>query len=77
MPDRWTVGSCTEEGGDPARWQHVLACMAANSFPYDPPDYFDVPIVSKAEEMAYLPPALLDLVWTCRRPVLEGDSYRE
>ena len=77
MPDRWTVGSCTEEGSNPDRWPHVLACFAANCFPFDPPRYFNLPIVPKAEEMAYLPPALLDLVWTCRTPRRSEEGFTE
>ncbi|GAB5469401.1 MAG: hypothetical protein Kilf2KO_24310 [Rhodospirillales bacterium] len=77
MPDRWTVGSCTEEGSNPGRFKHVEACVAANCFPVDPPVSYSLPIVSKKEEMSYLDIDLLRRLWTCRRPIEVEDGYRE
>lgn len=77
MVDRWTVGTCAEDGSNPDRWRHVLACCAANCFPHEPPAFLDMPYVSKAEEMAYLPLDVLDLTWACRRPIRDGDAFRE
>jgi len=72
--DRWTIGTCTEEGHWHERFAHVLNCCAASSFPHSPPDFFLLPLVPKAEEMAWLPEALHDLCWTCRRPVRQADG---
>ncbi|MEM7652202.1 MAG: hypothetical protein AAF220_03380 [Pseudomonadota bacterium] len=76
MPDRWMVGTCSEEGHNVERWVHVENCVAANCFPHPPPPSDFLPIVTKAEEIAALPPELRDLVWYCRRPVREGDISR-
>ncbi|MEM7652201.1 MAG: hypothetical protein AAF220_03375 [Pseudomonadota bacterium] len=76
MPDRWIVGTCTEEGSNPERWVHVENCVAANCFPQKPPPFDSLPIVTKAEEIAALPPELRNLVWYCRRPVRDGDISR-
>lgn len=70
--DRWTIGTCLEEGHDEERFAHVLAACAANCYPTRPPPFFLLPLVPKAEEIAYLPEAVADLCWTCRRPVREG-----
>ena len=76
MPVRWTIGSCAEEARNTTRWPHVLACMAANCFPEAPPAYFGLPIISKVDEIAYLPDDIVDMAWTCRRPVWSnGTAY--
>lgn len=76
--DRWTIGTCLEEGHDQKRFAHVEACVAANSYPHTPPPFFLYPLIPKVEEMAYLPPEVLDLCWTCRRPVLvKGEVPQE
>ena len=72
--DRWTIGTCLEEGHWEERFTHVLNCCAASSFPHPPPDFFLLPLIPKAEEMAYLPRDVLDLCWTCRRPVKQPDG---
>lgn len=77
MPDRWAIGACTEEGSHPDRWLHVEACLAANCYPNPAPPFFSWPVVSKVEECRYLSPDLLDLCWTCRRPVKTAEGYRE
>ena len=77
MPDCWTIGACTEEGSHPDRWVHVEACLAANCYPNPAPPFFSLPVVSKVEECRYLPSDLLDLCWTCRRPVKTPEGYRE
>jgi hypothetical protein len=75
--DRWTIGTCLEEGHDEKRFAHVLNCCAANCYPHTPPDFFLMPLVPKAEEMAWLPRPVLDLCWTCRRPVQRPDGSVE
>lgn len=75
MPDRWTVGTCLEEGHWMERYEHVQACCAANCFPNEPPEFFTLPLVPKREEMEYLPMDYLALTWTCRRPVWTGSAF--
>lgn len=74
MPDYWAIGHCAEEPGHPERFRHVEACLAANCWPQEPPPYLALPLVSKRTALAFLPPALRRLVWSCRRPLpgLEG-----
>lgn len=74
MPDRWMIGECSEETHWLERWQHVKACLAANCFPETPPEYFAFPIITKLEEIRYLPSELVELAWTCRRPVRREDG---
>ncbi|MDF2235900.1 hypothetical protein P2H44_25400 [Albimonas sp. CAU 1670] len=66
--DRWTIGTCLEEGHDAERFVHVEACVAANCHPNPAPAFFLVPPVSKAREIEDLGPELAGLCWTCRRP---------
>jgi hypothetical protein len=76
--DRWSIGTCLEEGHDAERFAHAEACMAANCYPHAPPPFFLYPLIAKSEEMAYLPRAVLDLCWTCRHPVVvEGQEPQE
>ncbi len=75
--DRWTVGTCTEEGHWEERFKHVEACVAANCFPEAPPKFFLLPMVTKRAEMDYLGEALVDLCWTCRTPVPTEDGVAE
>ncbi|TQV78589.1 hypothetical protein [Denitrobaculum tricleocarpae] len=75
--DRWTVGTCTEEGHWEERFKHVEACVAANCFPEAPPSFFLLPMVTKREEMDYLPERLVDICWTCRTPVKTEDGVEE
>lgn len=77
MPDRWTIGTCLEEGHNEARFRHVEACVAANCWPEAPPPFFLPPLVSKRDELLALPQALRDFAWTCRRPVMTEDGPRE
>lgn len=72
--DRWTIGTCLEEGHDDKRFAHVLNCCAANCYPHAAPEFFLLPLIPKAEEMAYLPRPVLELCWTCRRPVPKADG---
>ncbi len=66
--DRWTIGTCAEEGHDAERFVHVEAVMAANCYPDPAPPFFLLPPVPKAQEVAELGPDLAALCWTCRRP---------
>ncbi len=77
MPDRWMIGACTEEPRWLERWEHVKACLAANCFPQDPPEYFAFPTVTKLEEVRYLPAELVEMAWTCRTPVVVDGEYTE
>ncbi|MBL8582116.1 MAG: hypothetical protein JNL61_07825 [Rhizobiaceae bacterium] len=72
--DRWTIGTCEEEGHDEERFAHVLAACAANCYPTPPPAFFLLPLIPKAEEIAYLPRPVVELCWTCRRPVAQADG---
>lgn len=74
--DRWTVGTCTEEGGWSARFKHVEACLRANTFPHPAPEFFALPIVTKQEEIDSLPEELVGMCWGCRRPVLTDAGYK-
>lgn len=69
MPDHWAIGHCAEETSHPERFRHVEACLAANCWPQRPPSYLALPVVSKRAELAYLPPALRELAWSCRTPL--------
>lgn len=71
---RWTIGTCTEEGHDEKRFAHVENAVAANCYPNAAPPFFLLPMVSKAEEIAYLGPEIAELCWTCRRPVKQADG---
>lgn len=74
---RWLAGHCTEDGSNPERLVHVLACVAANCFPGEPPEFFKHTTIRKAEEYRYLDPGLRDLVWTCRMPVKTETGFKE
>ncbi|MBL4807719.1 MAG: hypothetical protein JKY31_10575 [Rhodobacteraceae bacterium] len=72
------TGWCTEEESYPGRSPHVKAVVVANCFPYEPPKFFFFDRVTKMEEARYLPPALVRMSWTCRRPVIsEGGEAEE
>ena len=72
--DYWRVGACLEEGGWPSRWEHVVASCAASSFPFDPPEYSEGKIVTKAEQVRRMPKELTALTWGCRRPIWKGST---
>jgi 7-cyano-7-deazaguanine synthase in queuosine biosynthesis len=71
------TGWCAEEEPYPGRPAHVRAVVTANCFPFEPPRFFYFDRVSKMEEAQYLPPELVDMSWTCRRPVIEDGQYSE
>ena len=73
----WTIGTCLEEGHREDRFQFVKACCAANCFPYPAPPFFMLPLVSKKAETKALPEEILELCWTCRRPVKTEKGFRE
>ena len=73
--DRWTVGTCLEEGGWSARWDSVESCVKASAYPLPAPKFFSLPIVSKQEEIDAVPSELLRLTWACRRPKLTDAGY--
>ena len=72
---RWTAGISADDQRWEARFRHVEACVAANAFPFAPPEFFLLPQVSKLDEMRALPPELLAMTWSCRKPVVDGDTF--
>jgi len=74
---RWLAGHCEEEGSNPERLPHVLACVAANCFPWEPPEFHRHKAIRKADEYRYLDPELRKLVWTCRTPVKQETRFME
>lgn len=72
---RWTAGISADDQRWDARFRHVEASVAANAFPFAPPQFFLLPQVSKLDEMRYLQPDLLAMTWSCRTPVVEGDTF--
>lgn len=67
--DYWTIGTCKEEGHNEKRFQHALAACRANCYPHEPPEFYLSDPLPKLEQMKRMPPELLKLCWTCRRPV--------
>ena len=74
---RWLAGHCEEEGANPERLPHVLACVAANCFPGEPPEFHRHKAIRKVDEYRYLDPDLRKLVWTCRTPVKHEARFME
>ena len=75
LPDRWTIGTCAEEGHNEGRFVHVAACCAANCWPHEPPRFeLLLPLKTKAEQLAWLPPEIAALTWSCRRPRINPDA---
>lgn len=74
--DRWTVGTCTEEGGWSSRWHYVEDCVKASAYPMRAPAFFSLPVVTKQEEIDAVPAELLRLTWACRRPILTDAGYK-
>ena len=75
LPDRWTIGTCAEEGHNERRFVHVAACCRANCWPNEPPRFeLLLPLKTKAEQLAWLPPEIAALTWSCRRPQLSPDA---
>ncbi|RED44689.1 class I SAM-dependent methyltransferase [Aestuariispira insulae] len=81
--DRWTTGTCLEEEledlskedlSDDEHLGHMLNATEAASFPHLPPRYFQLPIIPKADQMAYMGQELVDLCWTCRTPEWQADG---
>ena len=77
MIDGWTIGTCLEEGHDPNRFKFAKACCAANCFPEKAPPFFMLPLETKVDQMKRLPAEILESCWTCRRPIRDGDSFKE
>ncbi|MEL6793869.1 MAG: hypothetical protein AAFP78_10465 [Pseudomonadota bacterium] len=74
---RWMIGTCLEEGHDEKRFQHVEAMVHGNCYPNPAPPFEMLPMVSKAEEIAYLGPEIAAMCWTCRRPVKTKTGFAE
>ncbi|MEQ8443791.1 MAG: class I SAM-dependent methyltransferase [Alphaproteobacteria bacterium] len=81
--DRWTSGTCLEEEleyygeQEVERFEHVLNTAAASCYPNPAPRFFQLKIIPKRDQMTYMGPELVDLCWTCRAPVWDGDTPRE
>lgn len=71
---RWTIGTCLEEGHDERRFAHVENVVRANCYPNPAPPFELLPMVAKAEEIAYIGDDLAEMCWTCRRPVTLADG---
>ncbi len=72
------TGWCAEEEPYPGRAPHVKAVVAANCFPCEPPKFFFFDRVTKLEEARFLPRELVEMSWTCRRPVkVENEEFEE
>ena len=76
LVDHWQVGHCEEEPMWPDRWNNVVNCVEATSYPYQPPVYLDQDILPKAEQLKRLPEELASLSWGCRRPLSENSEPR-
>lgn len=57
----------------PDRLPHFLAALAASSYPNPPPRFETLEILPKAQLVHELEKELLEMCWTCRRP-LEVDG---
>jgi len=81
--DRWTSGTCLEEEleyygeQEVERFEHVLNTAAASCYPNPPPRFFQLKIIPKRDQMAYMGEVLTSLCWTCREPVWDGDTPQE
>ncbi|MEH6528133.1 MAG: hypothetical protein V7723_18860 [Sneathiella sp.] len=75
--DRWIFGLCKEEDLPEDRVFHIRKACEASSFPYPPPELYRLPIISKADQIKYLPQELRDLCWTCRTPIWRSDGEFE
>jgi len=75
--DYWRGGYCLE---DQPTWKkrdfHMDAACCAASYPFEPPDYLYVPLLSKRAEVEALPEELVRLTWGCRRPVVGKKSIK-
>lgn len=78
--DRWTTGTCLEEeleyygAEEVERFEHVLNAAAAGCYPNPAPRFFQLKIIPKKDQMAYMGSTLVDLCWTCREPIWDGDA---
>ncbi len=76
--DRILTGICREDEGaeDLARTQVAGELLGLNFDPQGHAPAFDYlhPVISKRAELDYLPAALRNLVWYCRRPVWQDDG---
>lgn len=59
------------------RLKYLLAVIAASCYPNDPPKYLRPVIKPKQELMTYMGKDLVDLCWTCRRPVHTDTGFAE
>lgn len=78
--DRWTSGTCLEEeleyygSTEVERFEHVLNTAAASCYPNPAPRFFQLEIIAKRDQIAYMGEVLTDLCWTCRAPVWESKA---
>lgn len=77
LPQRDADGQATKQKMPPSRLTFLLAAMAASSYPNPPPKYLQALIKPKRELMADMGQELVDLCWTCRRPIKTKDGFDE
>jgi len=79
--DRMTRGVCWEERivtlkhpKPYERFEHLQRILTAAAFPHHSPYYFELPIITKEMQAAYLGKDLTELCWTCSLPRHEPDG---
>ncbi|MDF1750708.1 MAG: methyltransferase domain-containing protein [Alphaproteobacteria bacterium] len=83
MIDRWTTGTCLEEEleyygqEEVERFEHILNTAAASCYPSPAPRFFQLKIIPKRDQIAYMGETLTRLCWTCRKPVWKDDGTAE
>ncbi|WP_417827113.1 hypothetical protein [Thalassospira povalilytica] len=60
-----------------SRLNYILAAIAASCFPNAPPKYLRPITRSKRELMDYMGANLVNLCWTCRRPIETPQGFQE
>ncbi|WP_025897175.1 hypothetical protein [Sneathiella glossodoripedis] len=68
------IGWCKEETADPNRQKHVVELFRELCAPYEPPSRDLGEVLPKLEQIRRMPAELVELSWTCRRPVPKEDG---
>jgi len=80
LVDRWTIGNCWEEikrNGVEAQVRHIsiIEQLFALTYAQDhTPRYFQLPLKTKADQMAYLGNELANQCWYCRTPLYASEG---
>lgn len=79
LEDTKVTGSKTTTLQKPSqsRLNYLLAAMAASCYPNAPPKYLRPIIKPKRELMEYMGQDLVNLCWTCRRPIETNGEFTE